>query len=380
MKSFATAAIAATIIGAASAKKCQNITVPVTISARNAKFDQTKLTPHNNIDVTNFVLDNTQQGHNNTMQELIGYQTVTGSYKLATTYCAPDHGAPDVVQLLTHGIGFDRSYWDIPFNNFNYSYTNEAVDQYGFATFSHDRLGIGMSSHGEPVNEIQVQLEVSALKALTDMLRAGKIQGVPKFEKVLHVGHSFGSVQSYALTSQYPGISDGLGLTGFSQNGTFLPFFQLGGDFGLANKNPALAQYPDGYLASQTESSVQTNFFAPGDFDPKILDFATKTGEPVTIGELLTIGGANSAPNPITGPVLIITGERDVPFCGGDCLAAPTGFKSIPAQSRKYFTNTCVFDAHIVKGAGHGLNLQYTHTQTYQYIQNFFVQNGVGPK
>ena len=156
------------------------------------------------------------------------YQTVSGSYKLATTFCAPDHGTPNVVQLLTHGIGFDRSYWDVPFNNFNYSYTNEAVDEYGFATFSHDRLGIGMSSQGEPVNEIQVQLEVSALKALTDMLRAGKIQGVPKFEKVLHVGHSFGSVQSYALTSQYPGISDGLGLTGFGQNGTFLPFFQLG--------------------------------------------------------------------------------------------------------------------------------------------------------
>lgn len=45
------------------------VTVPVTISARNAKLDQTKLTPRSNIDVTNFVLDNTQQGHNNTMEE-----------------------------------------------------------------------------------------------------------------------------------------------------------------------------------------------------------------------------------------------------------------------------------------------------------------------
>lgn len=56
------------------------------------------------------------------------------------------------------------------------------------------------------------------------------------------------------------------------------------------------------------------------------------TGQPVTIGELLTIGGGTSGMNPTKAPVLIITGERDLPFCGGDCLAAPTGFSSIVSQ------------------------------------------------
>lgn len=189
------------------------------------------------------------------------YTNFEGSYELSTTYCAPSHGAPDTVQLLTHGIGFDRSYWDFPYNNYNYSYVNRAVEEYGYATFSHDRLGIGMSSHGEPVNEIQVQLEIAALKKLTDLLRAGEIPGVPKFKKVIHVGHSFGSVQSYALAAMYPDITDGLGLTGFSQNGTFLPFFQYGGGFTQANLNPNLTSYVDGYLAPATASAVQTNFF-----------------------------------------------------------------------------------------------------------------------
>lgn len=140
---------------------------------------------------------------------VLQYATVKGTYKLATTYCQPDKGAPNTVQLLTHGIGFDRSYWDAPYNNFNYSYVKDAVDEYGYATFAWDRLGIGMSQHGEPVNEIQVLLEIAALKALTDKLREGTIPGknVPEFEKVLHVGHSFGSVQSYALTAMYPSIS-----------------------------------------------------------------------------------------------------------------------------------------------------------------------------
>lgn len=122
-----------------------------------------------------------------------------------------------------------------------------------------------MSSHGEAVNEIQTLLEVAALKSLTDKVRAGSIPGMPKFSKVLHLGHSFGSVQTYALTAMYPDISDGIALTGFSQNGSFIPFFLLGGDFTQANKNPALSDYVNGYLAPASQSAVHTNFFAPGD-------------------------------------------------------------------------------------------------------------------
>lgn len=223
MKSFVSSATIAGLAGLVSAKHCREITVPVTISGRNAVFDQTALTPRSNIDVTNFMLQLSRQGGNYSADQLKGvsttqdleefavltnlqYANVQGTYHLATTYCAPDSGAPKTVQLLIHGIGFDRSYWNVPFNNFNYSYINQAVDHYGYATFSYDRLGIGMSQHGEPVNEIQTGLELAALKTLTDMIRAGSISGVPKFEKVIHIGHSYGSVQTYALTAAYPDI------------------------------------------------------------------------------------------------------------------------------------------------------------------------------
>jgi pimeloyl-ACP methyl ester carboxylesterase len=82
---------------------------------------------------------------------------------------------------LTHGIGFDRSYWDFPYHNYNYSYVYAAVDQAGYSTLSWDRLGTGQSSHGsDPINEIQASLEVAALYALTEKLRAGQIPGVCK--------------------------------------------------------------------------------------------------------------------------------------------------------------------------------------------------------
>lgn len=62
MKSFTFAAVTAALAGVALARKCQNITVPVTITARNSVFNLAA--PANNIEVTNFILDLTQQGAN----------------------------------------------------------------------------------------------------------------------------------------------------------------------------------------------------------------------------------------------------------------------------------------------------------------------------
>ena len=63
-----------------------------------------------------------------------------------------------------------------------------AVDQYKYSTLAIDRLGIGNSSHGEPLNEIQAPIEVAALAELTKQLRAGTFPGVKAINKVVHVG------------------------------------------------------------------------------------------------------------------------------------------------------------------------------------------------
>lgn len=113
MRSFTTVAATAAFAGLASASVCHNLTVPVTISARNGKYDQAKLTPQSNIDVTNYILLQSRQGTNYSQEALQGYQTVSGTYNIAATYCAPDSGS-NIVQVLTHGIGFDRTYWNNP--------------------------------------------------------------------------------------------------------------------------------------------------------------------------------------------------------------------------------------------------------------------------
>lgn len=120
---------------------------------------------------------------------------VSGNYSIAAQYCTPDSGLVKGLQILTHGVGFDRSYWDLPINNYNYSYVAQALER-GYSTFAYDRLGIGQSSHGEPLNEIQSTLEVAALRALTTGLRDLTLPGiVDSYSKIFHVGHSFGSIQ-----------------------------------------------------------------------------------------------------------------------------------------------------------------------------------------
>lgn len=232
---------------------------------------------------------------------------------------------------------------------------DEAVDQYGYSTFAYDRPGIGDSSSGDPLSDIQALLEVDALYQVTKQLRAGQAKGISTaYNTVVHVGHSFGSQHTYALTAMHPDASDGIALTGFSQNGSFAAFFIYGGNFIAANTIAAGASLPNGYFAAGDESAVQTNFFAPGQFDPAILTYGYNNGQPVTIGELLSFGGETGSVNNFAGPVHIVTGERDLPYCGGDCLAAPTGYPNIPSTSKANFPNAADFTVTIIPNAGHG--------------------------
>jgi len=104
-------AAASVVLSTASALKCHNLTVPVNLSARNGVFNISA--PQNNIEVTNFILDLTQQGTNLSASLLEGYKTVKGHYNLAATYCQPENceEPPKTVQLLTHGVRTFRETW-----------------------------------------------------------------------------------------------------------------------------------------------------------------------------------------------------------------------------------------------------------------------------
>lgn len=96
------------LAGFAAAKTCTNFTIPVDISSRQGVFKTVPLDV--NLDATTFVQEFTNIGQNYTAVLLQDYQTLKGSYKISAKFCHPDGGIKgSVIQLLTHGIGFDKT-------------------------------------------------------------------------------------------------------------------------------------------------------------------------------------------------------------------------------------------------------------------------------
>jgi pimeloyl-ACP methyl ester carboxylesterase len=336
----------------------------------------------------------------------------------------------------------DCRYWDLSYNDYNYSYVETAVRS-GFATLAIDRLGIGNSSHGDPLNVIQAQAEVEALNEITKKLRSGEVDGIEQpFRKVVHVGHSFGSIQSYWLSSLYPNNTDGLVLTGWTARGDFLAstiaawelqsarlnqpmrfgnssnekvrevLKDYASSEGLVNGLQTLLQgldielsaqdiwdgvattvvgnfltgynesiapldYPPGYTAHSSAQGNQHVMGYPGFFDTALLLLTEATKQPVTVGELLTIGSSPPTTS-FTGPVLVYAPENDQPFCGGNCLASETK-ESIPAEAEELFPDAEPFEAYIQPNTGHGMAMHYNATAGYEFVQGWLVAHGLEP-
>ena len=85
-------------------------------------------------------------------------------------------------------------------------------------------------------------------------------------------------------------------------------------------------------------------------FDPALLPFLESIGTPPTMGEFLTLTLGNSTqgpPNKFTGPGIVVTGEYDLPFCGGNCMRPYKGYKNIPSASKELFPNASRFETVI---------------------------------
>lgn len=106
---FSLLAASLTFAGSVAAKQCQNLTVPVCISARNGVFNLPTL--QGNADATTFAQNLTSIRGNFTKEVLLDYATVSGTYNISAKFCKPDveNGTNPTVQVLTHGLGFDKT-------------------------------------------------------------------------------------------------------------------------------------------------------------------------------------------------------------------------------------------------------------------------------
>lgn len=258
----------------ATSRNCRDINVPVTISSENLALPFPP--PQSDIEVTNFILANVQMDPSSPLPPP-QFINISGTFDLMTTYCEPESGPSKALQILTHGIGFDRSYWDFDYNQHNYSYVNFALD-HGYSTLSWDRLGLGMSSHLDPIKQMQTPLEVAALAKLSSMAWDGLLPEIESsFEKIIHVGHSYGSSITYSLSVTSPQLTDGVVLTGFTHARDTAGLAPIALHLVDAQSR---SEYAHGYTLQGDKTAVHTIFFSPGNFDSAVLDAVYEASQP----------------------------------------------------------------------------------------------------
>ncbi|ORY62231.1 uncharacterized protein BCR38DRAFT_486503 [Pseudomassariella vexata] len=90
--------------------------------------------PARNIEVTNFL--HVTQPEGNFVESIT--RGCPAIHNILATYCELDAGQK--LQIFTHGVAFDRGYWDHPCYKYNYRYVDQAMS-HSYSTFSLDGTG-----------------------------------------------------------------------------------------------------------------------------------------------------------------------------------------------------------------------------------------------
>ena len=301
-------------------------------------------------------------------------QTRGGTYRLAAEYChaltRPElFSAP--LQILVHGsAGYTKDYWNRgSWGNapLEYSWTH-AMNRAGYSTLAVDKLGNGESSHPDPVNDVQLPLQMETIHSLITLIKSGKA-GIPMPPEggLIFVGHSTGSIMAADLAQTHPSDVDAVVLTGYPTGGNNkggLPSYHF---LPAALSRPD--QYPKGlnygYMRMNSEFNRTAGFYYKGHYDPRIahLDYETHGAQP--IGEGINLGLATQPA--FKGKALVVTGTKDPAICGFTPVEKCKFNSTILTDVGERFSGNSGFDWYSPV-SGHVLNWHYNAPQTYQVV------------
>ncbi|KAH8886623.1 alpha/beta-hydrolase [Thozetella sp. PMI_491] len=292
-----------------------------------------------------------------------GTITVGGTFHINGIYCRPPpHIARGSLQILVHGLLYDKSYW-----HGMYNWSHFATSQ-GYHTLAIDRLGHGQSiEHPDAVEVLQLSLHVETIHQVVASIRDDTALGVT-FDSIVYVGHSYGTGAGVALAAKYPQDIDILVATGFSNSlyaPAFAPVFQ---DLVPARDlSPRFAGLLPGYLSTQNESIREAAFYA-GAYDPAIAHLDYTLADTIVPGEILTL----SVPltRGFTGPVLVVTGADDAGACN-----PKTGLtcEDILKTTGPLFPNS-TYRFYAPPDTGHDLNFHFSAPKTFQVVHDWLDQ------
>ncbi|KAI0997153.1 hypothetical protein K3495_g11033 [Podosphaera aphanis] len=371
---------------------CQDIKIPVSINPKNVKIDTSRkdLSTVDGLKQTlDGILSDNLKGNTNTE-----YADVNGNYMIAARFCEPgtkNSTRAKTVQMLVHGITYSKDYWSglgppgQGFDGDTYSYIESSSKQ-GYPTLSIDRLGNGDSDRPDGFREVQINSHVEVTEAIAKSLKAGSIGG-RSFDKMIYVGHSYGSMIGNLHAVKYPDTFNSYVLTGFSTRvkTSLIPTLLTGGFL------PAQIAFPEklsdqslSYYAASNEDGAASLFFVDKNTDPNLLTRNFQQRGTVTVGEFISGFESAQAATNYKGRVLVFNGQNDAIFCSpdsfgkgtlngkGDC---GTGDDSIIAETGKEYPAAAVFDYMTVPDVGHCNILHKNAQEQFDMINRWIEDN-----
>ncbi|KAH7058921.1 Alpha/Beta hydrolase protein [Macrophomina phaseolina] len=361
-----------------SGPTCSDINLSVTISAENRVIPDYLLSGLTSTTLSLAGVEQLLNGVGNELQLAL----VNGTYNIAGRFCEPEvqiPGRSDTIQLLVHGITYDRNYWSgggslTGWEGSQYSWLAHASAQ-GYPTLSIDRLGNGLSDHPDPLLVVQKPAHVEVAHQVTQALRAGAVGG-RAFSKIAYVGHSYGSLIGNTLAARYPDDIDAFILTGFTsalkQAIAGVVVSPLGAPAALVE--PArFGNLSLGYMAMSNEEGARGVFYtnSADEWDASVVYRDWLSRGTYTLGEAISTLFVNDVADGFDKPVLVLTGHKDQIFCG---LALPvlgeadcSGYLERTRQlfpAAEYYTKD-------VPATGHCLNFHYSANETFAAAHDF---------
>jgi pimeloyl-ACP methyl ester carboxylesterase len=244
------------------------------------------------------------------------------------------------LQVLVHGGTYNHKYWDVPtINGQSYSYARFMAEQ-GYALLAIDQLGTGDSSkpNGDFVTLNETAL---SLHQVLVQMRGGNNPLGHAFDRIVLVGHSFGSINAILVQGTYHD-ADALVVTGLGHVPHQLPI--------PPELLAALAQTPYFELPPEVRSLL---FYHPPAADPDVIAYDNlNLADKLTRGQLFTTFLAIFNPavdhvGDVTGPVLVQLGEHDAlwpsEFAGGEAAywtsASSVTVESLPEVGHSFNTH-----------------------------------------
>lgn len=362
---------------------CKSFDIQVSATAASAVYNIPSV--NNDIEATAWAIRDTTWSTPQREAAVIKNTTTSGIFKIHGNLCLPSSSSKkDVLQLATHGIGYDSRYWDSEYQPEKHSYV-EATLKAGYPIFTYDRLGVGQSDHPDAYTVVQARLELEILRQLTFMARNGTLyqlaeetqparaafNGLTTPSKIVHVGHSFGSFLTSGLIDRYGELSDGAILTGF----VLSDYLGSLGSIPFSAEYAATSSPPydrsSGYVVCK-KNGVQNIFFG-GDFTPELLDYGNEIKQPFPLGEwssaytVITGGGPSFA-----APLQLVLAELDLGICRGDCngLTNETVLKGM-------YPHATAAEVIVQPNTGHALPLHNNATAGFQLTYDFLAKNGL---